>query len=58
MNDVSGIRLFSTLNYRPIEFGVLTVGADSNANGILIPPYTANYSVEFDCQTNCLNVCN
>ena len=56
VNDMSGFRLYSTTNYRPMEFGVITVGSTSDQSGILIPPYTSNYSLEFDCQTNCSNV--
>ena len=53
---MSGFRLYSTTNYRPMEFGIITVGSTSDQSGILIPPYTSNYSLEFDCQMDCTNV--
>ena len=39
-----------------MEIGIITVGSTSDENGIIIPPNTSNYSLEFDCQTNCMNV--
>lgn len=55
VKDTSGVRLYLTKDYRPIEFGVLTVGAESNSLGIVIPPQVQSLSFDFYCRQGCTN---
>jgi len=43
IKDYSGIRLYVTTNLRPIEFGILSVGAIPELTSIIIPPKTSSY---------------
>jgi hypothetical protein len=42
-NDYSGIKLYLTTNLRPIEFGILTVGAVPEYTSIILPPKVNSY---------------
>lgn len=54
--DLSGVRFYGTKNYRESEFGVLTVGASENYEGLIIPPGSDRFSVKYGCSSECLNV--
>ena len=54
--DNSGVRLYVTKEYRPIEFAILTVGALSSWNGILVPPYVDRFPIDYYCKKEALNV--
>ena len=49
-----------TKKYRPIEFGVLTVGAHVDPmvpyHSIVIPPNSDRMSLDYFCKTDCANV--
>lgn len=53
--DFSGIRLFSTTDYRDTEFGIYSVGAISNWTGIVIPPQAEKFRYESTCHKDCFN---
>jgi hypothetical protein len=47
-----------TPKLRPIEIGILNVGAISAWPGILIPPAQESFKLTYYCKNNCLNVKN
>lgn len=53
--DQSGVRFYLTTNYRPVEFGILTVGANTEWVGGVIPPQASSFSLNYYCQTDCIN---
>lgn len=50
--DTTKIRLYLTKKYRPIEFGILTIGQRSLATAISIPPKMKNITFESLCTKN------
>ncbi len=49
--DHTGIRLYVQEEERPIEFGILTVGSDSNPLGLWIPPKSKHMQVDNICRS-------
>ena len=43
LTDYSGIKLYLTTNLKPIEFGILTVGAVPEYTSIILPPKVNSY---------------
>ena len=48
--------MYMTQQYRPIEFGVFTVGSYYNWAGIMIPPNSESFQNDYSCRTSCLDV--
>lgn len=48
--------MYLTQDYRPIEFGVITVGAVATWAGIVLPPKTETIRTTYGCHKNCTNV--
>lgn len=53
--DQTGIRLYMTKDYRPIEFGLLTVGSATTFKSLDIPPKMKHMNVESKCNKDSLN---
>lgn len=49
------LRLWTTKNLRPTEFGILTVGTVSAPLNILLPPKMDRISLEYTCRNDFLN---
>jgi len=55
VTEHTGIRLYATQEYRPIEFGILTVGSTSSFQALTIPPKSQALSIENICRKNFMN---
>ncbi|CAF1012278.1 unnamed protein product [Brachionus calyciflorus] len=53
VRDFSGIRYYTTKNYRQTEFGIFTVGTSESFNGIIVPPKADRYQLDYSCSTEC-----
>jgi hypothetical protein len=49
LKDTAGIKMYVTKNYRPIEFGIATIGADVQTEAAMIPPKSNNLTIEYQC---------
>ncbi len=56
VRDQSGIRLYVTEEYRPVEFGILTIGSKSEPAALVIPPKMKNLKIENICRKDFMNV--
>lgn len=54
--DTTSVSLYGTTNYRQTEIGVMTIGAESSWDGILIPPGQTSFQLSYYCKASCLNV--
>ena len=54
--DNSGVKLYLTKDYRKTEFGIVTLGANSDWAGLLVPPLADKFDAEYACRKDCLNV--
>ncbi len=52
----TGFRFYVTQQYRPIEFGVFTVGSFFNWAGLLIPPNANKFQTDYYCRSDCVEV--
>lgn len=55
IHDETGFRLYVTEDYRPIEFGILTVGTTSDALALWLPPKMESLTVENVCGKEFMN---
>lgn len=55
--DSSGIRFYLGAQPREHELGYLTLGADSSALGIVLPPRTDHFIVDSYCSAIATAVC-
>ena len=48
--------MYMTQEYKPIEYGVFTVGSYYNWAGIMVPPNVDSFQNDYSCRTSCLDV--
>lgn len=56
IQDFSGVRFYTTTNYKKNEFGIFVIGTGETFNGIIVPPKTDKFSLAFTCSTDCTDV--
>jgi hypothetical protein len=52
----TGFRFHVTQEYRPIEFGIFTIGSFFNWANVLIPPNTNKFQTDYFCISECIDV--
>lgn len=54
VKEDSGMRIYTTKNIQSTEFGVFTMGTNSDPTGIILPPKMKNLSYRYNCRADAL----